>query len=353
MEIKERLSKIFSSLDIDVAVIMNSEFIDPNFHYLTGFTSGVFESNMLLATKNEVTLLTSDLEYATALSQKKSGMKILNVLSDKEKFEEEMSIIKGKRLGINGKFLSYSGYQFIEKYKPKSVIDISEALTKARMIKDNEELRNIRKAVSITKFAILEAQKSLKEGITELELAARVDFAIKSFGASGNSFDTIVAFGENTAYPHHMPDSTKLTYGDLVLIDTGAKFNNYCADITRTIVFGEQDKKFKEMFDLVKSAQLMAIHKLKPGADSYKIGKEVRNYIDTYANGKYKGKFIHALGHGIGLEVHDHAMFGKGPSRIIKKGMTMAVEPGVYVEGLGGVRIEDDVFIDKNGSVVL
>ncbi|MGC8776395.1 MAG: M24 family metallopeptidase [Candidatus Micrarchaeia archaeon] len=353
MNLKERLNRIFSGLDIDIAMIANSEFIDPNFHYLTGFTNGVFESNILLATKKEVKLLTSDLEYATAMLQKKEGMEILNAFSSKEKLEEEISAIKGKRIGINGRFLSYSGYQFIKKYKPKSIIDISDALTKARMIKDAEEIKNIRKAVSITKFAILEAQKSLKEGITELELAARVDYAMKLFGASGNSFDTIVAFGENTAYPHHMPDSTKLTYGDLVLIDAGAKFNNYCADITRTIVFGEKDKKFEDMFKLVKSAQLMAIRRLKPGADSYKINKEVRNYIDNYANGKYKGKFIHALGHGIGLEVHDHSMFDKSPSRIVKKGMTMAVEPGVYVEGLGGVRIEDDVFVDKDGPIVL
>ncbi|MGC8662476.1 MAG: M24 family metallopeptidase [Candidatus Micrarchaeia archaeon] len=353
MEINNRLDKIFSNADVDIILIVNGEFSDPNFHYLTGFTSGIFKGNILLATRKEVSLLTSDLEYTTALSQKKDNLNILNVLSNKNKFEEAMSSIKNKKVGINGNFMTYSFYQFIKKYKPKSIKDVSGAFTKARIIKDAEELKYIRNAVSITKFAILEAQKSLKEGMTELEIAAKVDFAIKSLGASGNSFDTIVAFGENTAYPHHTPDSTKLSYGDLVIIDAGAKFNNYCADITRTIMFGGQDKKIKEMLDLVKSAQLLAIHKLRPGADSYKISKEIRNYIDTYAGGKYKGKFIHGLGHGIGLEVHDSLVFANSPYKILRKGMIMAIEPGVYIKGFGGVRIEDDVLIDNNGAVVL
>jgi len=353
MEIEAKLKKIFSGAKIDLLLIKNGSEQDPNFKYLTGFTSGTFEDNFLIATRDKVSVLTSELEYETALSQAKEGTEVVNAFKSKEAFKKALSVIKGKSIGVNGDFLSFNDYNKIEKFKPSKIIDISENLIKARLVKSEEEIANIRKAASITKFAIMEVQKSIKAGMTELEVAARVDFVMKSLGASGNSFDTIVAFGKNTALPHHMPDQTKLNDGDLVLIDTGAKYNNYCADITRTFVYGKSNKRAEEMIKFVKSVQLMAIHMLRPGADAYIVGKKVKKYIDSYKGGIYKGKFIHALGHGIGLEVHDAPVFGNTPYRKIKKGMTLAVEPGIYFVGFGGVRIEDDVLIDKNGAIVL
>jgi len=353
MEVEARLRKIFSGAKIDLLLIKNGSEQDPNFKYLTGFTSGTFEDNFLIASREKVSVLTSELEYETALSQAKEGMEVVNAFRSKEAFKKALSVIKGKSIGVNGDFLSFNDYNKIEKFKPSKIIDISENLIKARLVKSEEEIANIRKAASITKFAIMEVQKSIKAGMTELEVAAQVDFVMKSLGAGGNSFDTIVAFGKNTALPHHMPDQTKLNDGDLVLIDTGAKYNNYCADITRTFVYGKSNKRAEEMINFVKSVQLMAIHMLKPGADAYSVGKKVKKYIDSYKGGIYKGKFIHTLGHGIGLEVHDAPVFGNTPYRKIKKGMTLAVEPGIYFVGFGGVRIEDDVLIDKNGAIVL
>jgi len=353
MEIEAKLRKIFSGAKINLLLIKNSDGQDPNFKYLTGFTSGTFEDNFLIASRKKVSVLTSELEYETALSQAKEGVEVINALGSKKDFKKAISVIKNKSIGVNGNFLSFNDYNKIKKFKPSKIIDVGENLIKARLVKGVEEIANIRKAVSITKFAIMEVQKSIKAGMTELEVAAQVDFVMKSLGASGNSFDTIVAFGKNTAFPHHMPDQTKLNNGDLVLIDTGAKYNNYCADITRTFVYGKANKRVEEMIKFVKEVQLMAIHMLKPGVDAYAVEKKIRKYIDSYNGGVYKGKFIHALGHGIGLEVHDASVFGNTPYRKIKKGMTLAVEPGIYLVGFGGVRIEDDILIDKNGAIVL
>ena len=353
MVIEAKLRKIFSGAKTNLLLIKNSDEQDPNFKYLTGFTSGTFEDNFLIASRKKVSVLTSELEYETALSQAKEGVEVINALGSKKDFKKAISVIKGKSIGVNGNFLSFNDYNKIKKFKPSKIIDVSENLIKARLIKSAEEIANIRKAVSITKFAIMEVQKSIKAGMTELEVAAQVDFVMKSLGASGNSFDTIVAFGKNTALPHHMPDQTKLNNGDLVLIDTGAKYNNYCADITRTFVYGKANKRAEEMIKFVKKVQLMAIHMLKPGVDAYAVEKKIRKYIDSYNGGVYKGKFIHALGHGIGLEVHDASVFGNTPYRKIKKGMTLAVEPGIYLVGFGGVRVEDDILIDKNGAIVL
>jgi len=353
MEIEAKLRKVFSGAKIDLLLIKNGSEQDPNFKYLTGFTSGTFEDNFLIASRNKVTVLTSELEYETALSQAKEGMVVVNALGSKEGFKKALSVIKGKSIGVNGDFLSFNDYNKIKEFKPSRIIDVSKSLIKARLVKSAEEIANIRKAVSITKFAIMEVQKSIKAGITELEVAAQVDFVMKSLGASGNSFDTIVAFGKNTALPYHMPDQTKLNDGDLVLIDAGTKYNNYCADIARTFVYGKSNKRANEMINFVKSAQLMAIHMLKPGVDAYAVEKKIRKYVDSYRDGIYKGKFIHALGHDLGLGVHDASVSGNALYRKIKKGMTLTVEPGIYIVGFGGVRIGDDILIDKNGAIVL
>ncbi|MGC9205263.1 MAG: M24 family metallopeptidase, partial [Candidatus Micrarchaeia archaeon] len=242
-------------------------------------------------------------------------------------------------------------------FKPRAMVDVSKAFEEARLLKDDEEVQSIRKAISITKLAIMQAQKYLREGITELTFAAQIEYIMKSLGATGLAFDTIVAFGKNAALPHHMPDETKLKSGDFVLIDTGAKYKNYCADISRTIIFDEKKarnaKRMEEMLKVVKDAQLMAIKAIKPGISGAKVSKMVTSYINSYANGRYKGKFIHALGHSVGIEVHDATIFSKKPSVKIKDRMVLAIEPGIYINGFGGVRIEDDILVTKDGAVVL
>jgi Xaa-Pro aminopeptidase len=202
-------------------------------------------------------------------------------------------------------------------------------------------------------------QKEFKEGMTEMELAARFDSISASLGSEGPSFKTIVCFGANAALPHHSPDRTRLRYGDFILIDAGAKVQNYCSDITRTSIFGTDKsripdcEKKQEMLRIVKDAQLAALRKIAPGVTGLTIHMEAQRTIDTAANGRYKGTFIHALGHSLGIEVHDGPGFSPGAKQELEPGMVITNEPGIYVEGFGGVRIEDDILVTEKGAEVL
>ncbi len=345
---------------ISSAVIINSGSQDPNFYYFTGFRSGLFESSILIVRKNSASLLTYELEYQDAVKQKFRGLEVINIAANPEAAKKVLDkAIKGKSIGMNGSFLPFGYYDSIEKrHKPKKIIDISESLTKARMIKDDEEIASIRKAAAITKKAMVLIQKHFKVGTTEKEIARRFNQISADLGSEMPSFDTIVCFGKNASLPHHSPDNTKLQKGDIVLIDAGAKYNKYCSDITRSFIFGKKSmedyKKKKEMYDAVKEAHDRAINAIKIGASFSSIHGIAADYINSKDNCIYKGKFIHALGHSLGIEVHDGPGFSPGYTKIkAEENMVITVEPGIYIKGFGGIRIEDDVLITKKGAVIL
>ena len=358
-EILKRLKKVFDSAKgIDEIMLVNSESGDPNFFYLTGFTSGVFEGNVLIAKRDRIYLFTNPLEYHTALQQKFDGLEIINGQDAHLLRERIKRLIEGKVVGTDGTNLPMAAYLSIKKrYAPKKIVDISDAFGNARAIKDAGEISTIRRAVAITKRAMVEIESSFKEGITESGLAAKFDYIAGSLGASGMGFKTIVAFGKNSALPHHFPDSTRLRAGDFILIDAGAKVGNYGADMTRTFIFKESKAKnlglMKDMIDTVKKAQLKAIEAMKAKKDGMYVHNAAEEYIDSAAGGRYKGKFIHSLGHSIGLETHDGIVISKRTRQKLREGMVLTAEPGIYINGFGGVRIEDDVLITKNGAVVL
>lgn len=339
---------------------MNTTVPDPNFLYVTGFTSGLFEYNCILLDKEEVTLFTNPLEYEIACEQGKNEIKIVNMKNGREAQTLLTKEFKNKIIGTNGSFLPYASYKRIkDNYKPKDLVDVSDAFSNVRLVKDNEEVSFLRKAASITKMTMLLIQKEFKEGMTEIELASRFDQTSSSLGSQEPSFKTIVCFGKNAAMPHHAPDQTKLKYGDIILIDAGAKVDNYCSDITRTYIFGndiekigDYDKKL-EIYNTVKEAQLNAIKEIKASAKAKDIHMVAENYINKSKGGKYKGTFIHSLGHSLGIEVHDGERLSKSSKLILKPGMIMTVEPGIYISGFGGVRIEDDVLVTKEGAIVL
>ena len=229
----------------------------------------------------------------------------------------------------------------------KEFIDVSQSILESRKIKENDELRNIREAAKIASDSFEDFIKTLHEGMTESELAANVVYAMMKNGASGESFSTIVAFGKNSAIPHYSPGKAKLKKNDFVLVDYGALYNRYCSDTTRTVVFGRASDEQKEMYETVKKAQHDSMIAIKEGVNGKDIDKIARNIIDST---KYSGRFIHSLGHGVGLDVHDHPALSPTYDFILKNSMVITDEPGIYITNFGGVRIEDDVIVKKEDS---
>jgi Xaa-Pro dipeptidase len=263
--------------------------------------------------------------------------------------------LKGKRVGVNGSFIPYNVYKTLSSKVKVKLVDVSEQMLQSRLIKEDSELKSMRKAVMITKKALAAGRIALKAGMTESQVAAAIDSTMLQMG-SEPAFTSIVAFDSNSALPHHAPGGAKLKPNAIVLFDIGAKWQNYCGDMTRTFMFkpkkrSEKYKRFTEMYNTVLKAQSMALSHIKEGALGKASHNAAETYINEYKNGIYKGKFIHSLGHSIGIDVHDGGagLYPSSKTRL-KSNMVFSDEPGIYIEGFGGVRIEDDVIVRKGKS---
>ena len=357
---KDRLERIFAGSGVDALVLRNTDLMDPNFTYITGFTSGTFESNFMIAKRDGTVLLTNTLEYDTAMAQRPSSMKVVSVSGFKQLMSELQRNLKGKRVGFNGVFLPYRSYANIKKIaQPRTLVDVSEKLIAARDVKSDEEISRIKKANMMTRKAFMGIDDYLKEGVTEKEIAARFDYIMRENGADGLAFSSIVAFGKNSALPHYSPGDVKLRRNSFVLIDAGARYRNYCADMTRTIVFKPDRKsgsyrRMEEMIRIVQNAQRAAIAKIKIGVRGQEVHNLAAGIIDRAANGAYKGRFTHGLGHSLGIEVHDGGTgFSPHVKEKLRENMIVTVEPGIYVPGFGGVRMEDDIIVRKDRAEVI
>ena len=351
---KHRITRIFSFIsDIDVIIIKNGidPFIDPNFYYVTGLHHGLFEGcAAILFPDGEMNLFVSSLEAELA---GKTGFPVTIYKDQKDLKNILNDIIRpDSRIGLNSSALLYQDYVFIHDLFPEADIkDISSAFKKARMIKDEIEIKDIRKACRIADEVMMEIPSMVEDGMTEDELAADIVYRLLKKGASEPSFIPIVSFGERTSQPHYTHSSHRLKKNDFILCDFGARFRGYCSDMTRTFVYGKASKKQKEMHSIVLSAQKRGFEEIKPGIPASQIDKTVREIID---NSIFSGRFIHATGHSIGLHVHDDGIgFSSSCNEILQENMTLTVEPGVYLPGFGGVRIEDDILVTSNGVELL
>ncbi|MGC8651777.1 MAG: M24 family metallopeptidase [Candidatus Micrarchaeia archaeon] len=355
LSIKGRLSRVFAHTKADVIAIINTGIVDSNFLYMTGFTSGIFEDSILLLKHGSATLLTSELEYYTAVQQKPMEMRVVKIEGRKELERIMHEHLRNRTVGINGNFLPYNYVSYIRKTGAKRIVDVGKAFTEARLVKDSGEIALMKKANRIAKRAFAQIQKYFKKGITERQLAAQFDYLMMHNGADGPSFPTIVSFGKNAAMPHHMPDNTRLEPNSIVLIDAGAKYMNYCSDLTRTFVFepkigSDKYARIIDIYNTVKKAQALALKEIKPGAIASAPHMAAEQYINSTNGGIYKGTFIHSLGHSIGIDVHDGLGLSKSYKFKLMPGMVFSDEPGIYIEGFGGVRIEDDVLVTKDGA---
>lgn len=221
-----------------------------------------------------------------------------------------------------------------------------EDLVRMRAVKSAEEIELIAASQALNEKALAKAVAQIKPGMTEKDLAALVTYEILRCGAENVSFEPIVAFGENTAVPHHHPSHKKLEKNDLILIDMGAKLNGYCSDLTRTFSLGEPNGELVKIHSIVLEAQNYALQHIKAGMTGHEADSLAREYI--IANG-FSTEFGHSLGHGVGVDIHEYPRAAKKSENILEENMVISVEPGIYVEGLGGVRIEDLVVVQRDG----
>lgn len=322
---------------------------DPSFFYFTQLARGLFEGSYVFLTRKNLKVLTSQLEEETARSEE-IDVEVFN--SRKQSNETLKEITSGITfLGINYSGLSHTDYLFLKDVLPdKEFVDVGTSILTLRQIKSDREIRKLKEAARIVSEVGEEIPDMLKEGIKENELAARVNFEMMLRGASAPSFDTIAAFGPDSSEPHFSGGERKLKRGDVVLVDFGARFQRYCSDMTRTYFYGKPDKEMVDMYDTVFRAQEKGIKAIKSGKNGKEVDEEARKVIDT---SKFKGRFIHGLGHGVGLNVHDHPALSPSLDFFLKENMVVTVEPGVYIPKKGGVRIEDDVIVTKNGCEVI
>ncbi|MDD7398897.1 MAG: M24 family metallopeptidase [Firmicutes bacterium] len=217
-----------------------------------------------------------------------------------------------------------------------------------REIKTEEEISLIVKSAEIIDNVFDRVLNSIKVGQTEIEIAEFIFKSVIELGGEGLSFDTIVAFGENGAEPHHVPTDRGLKANEFVTIDMGAKYASYCSDFTRTFVCGRADEKMKEIYEIVKDAMLKAVDTLVVGVKCFDVDKAARDYITAAG---YGDKYIHGTGHGVGLEIHEAPTLNTKSQEVLAKNMVVTVEPGIYIDKFGGVRIENMYIVGSHKPI--
>jgi Xaa-Pro aminopeptidase len=319
-----------------------------DYFYLTGFTG---DESAVMITARDV-LIISDRRFEEQLKHEcpwaRTYMRRGALNAEIAKACKDANV---KKLGVQASRLSISDHQEIQKLaKGIKTIPDGEALAAMRRFKDTTEIATMNKALRVAETAFRTLRETIKPGQTEIEIAARLEYEMKSRGASGPSFPTIVAEGPNAALPHAHPGKRKVRKGSAILIDWGARVSGYCSDLTRMIFVGSIPRKIGEIYKIVLDAQLAAIAQIKPGRRMCDIDAVARNVIKKAGFGD---QFSHGLGHGLGLDVHEPPSLSWRSDEALAPGMVVTVEPGIYVPGGGGVRIEDDVLVTNKGHRVL
>lgn len=336
----KRAQDLLKKTKLDCLLVTNLK----NIRYLSGFSGS---SGTLLLLEDKAIFLT-DFRYMEQAKEEVVNCEIVehgNNLYDSIK----NLLVKYKFIGFETSYMTIEKFELLkEKLVNKEWIPIK--LDKLRMIKDEVEIDNIKKAVEIADKTFSQLLPKLDIGMTELEAAALLEFQLRKNGAEGTSFSTIVVSGERSALPHGQPTDKKFVKGDLVTFDFGALYNGYCSDMTRTVVFGKADDKQKKIYDIVLSAQLATIDNLKSLITGIQADAFARNIITKAGYGE---RFGHGTGHSLGLDIHEEPRLSPGCDTILRPGMVVTVEPGIYIPGWGGVRIEDVVVITEGKPEVL
>lgn len=345
MPINERSSKLYRKLKdkgIDYFLSITSEGSNTTVRYLSGFTG---DTGCVIVGEKERYLLVDSRFYTQAAQE--SDFEMVKV-ENSSLTEKALEILKGKNVGIEGTKFFYSWYTDVS--NDLKLQNVEEDLYAIRAVKDQEEVEKIKRAIEVAQNALKKTLEKFHVGMTEREFSSLLTYEMEMHGAQKPSFETIVASGSRGALPHGLASDKKMEKGEMVVVDFGALVDGYCSDITRTFGIGKVPQKALDAYAAVLGAQLKAIESAKSGMKGKEIDGVARDFLkekklDTY--------FGHGLGHGLGMDVHESPFLNKRYDKPINNMAVVTFEPGVYIPGEFGIRIEDDVLLTENGHEVL
>lgn len=317
-----------------------------NRRYVAGFTG---TTGSVLITRQEALFFT-DFRYTVQAKQQCNGYKIIEI-SRTYPLTDALKELDLNRLGIEEDYMTYGKYiDYKEKLTAIELVPLKGALIKLRSIKSQEEIELIQRAASIADDCFSHILSYIKPGMRELEIALEIEYFMKKRGASGLSFESIVASGQRSSLPHGVASDKIVEAGDLITLDFGCIFNGYCSDMTRSFVLGQATEKQKEIYHIVLEAQEAALKAVAPGIKGKELDQIARDIIKQKGYGEFFG---HGLGHGVGLEIHELPHVNSLGEIDMEPGMVITIEPGIYIPEFGGVRIEDLVVVTESGFRVL
>lgn len=342
----DRLRARIDELAIDAFLITSRH----NVRYLSGFTGS---AGSLLITKDHVALLTDKRYTLRAQSEAPGTEVIVPEGTDDDVLKRQIECRAFRKVGFEASAVTVKTLDnWREKYGELGVewVPTNGVVEKLRMVKDAEEIASIRAACGIADATFAHIQLFMQPETVELDVAMELEWFMRRQGARRPAFESIVASGENSAIPHAEPGERRFRAGDLVTLDFGAEVDGYTSDITRTVVIGKASAEQRRIYETVLEAQLRAIEGIRPGVKCADIDAIARQVITDAGYGKH---FTHSLGHSLGLSVHDGVGFSDKSEVVLEPGMVFTVEPGIYIDGFGGVRIEDDVLVTEDGVELL
>ncbi len=333
---ESRLQKLRDQLAEQEGILVS----DPkNAFYFTGINS----SNIhLYVTRHKAYLLT-DFRYETMAGENEAGFTVVTEGSLVSKLKELMT---ESTVYIEQQFLTVHFYKMLLDHFPNTNFpNVKSMIMDLRLLKDASEAFKLQQAQRIADTAYLKMLSLVKEGVTEQELKAELEYQMMRLGAKKTSFDTIILFGDHAAMPHGEPSMRKLAAGDALLCDFGCVYEGYCSDVTRTAFFGKVSEKQKHAYETVLGAHKLVLDFIGVGKACADADKIARDYIEERG---YEGAFGHSLGHGVGVKIHEHPTLGKSSTEIFQNGMFFSNEPGIYLPGEFGIRIEDTCYLEND-----
>ena len=335
----DRCKKLYQSMSdrqLDAVLVTDRH----NVYYFSGFSGS---AGYLVITKSDKILVT-DFRYTEQAMSQASDFLVKDIVD----FDISLYIGEDMSVGFENDTISYSEYNKFSS-KIKNLVPMSSMLTDIRSVKDDYEIKCIQNAASIADRAFDHIVSHISKGMTEREVALELELFMRRCGADGLSFDTIVASGARGSLPHAEPGSNVLKQGDLVVMDYGCMVGGYCSDMTRTVAIGDISEKQLEVYNAVKAVQSDCLNMVKPGAKC----SDIHAHSGKVLNAKYPGCYGHGLGHGVGLEIHESPTLNMRNHSLLVPGNIVTVEPGVYISGFCGVRIEDLVLVTQDGHTIL